>query len=78
MENGHWYAFPYPPLLPSVLAGGVARGYRPEAAVAVVAAAVNALEVLVVFGIARAFKGTIALAWPLRARCRCCPSSSPA
>ncbi len=63
MENGHWYAFPYPPLFYALCWPVVALlGYRPEAAVAVVAAAVNALEVLVVFGIARALKGTAALA----------------
>ena len=63
MENGHWYAFPYPPLFyalcwPVVSLGG----YRPEVAVAVVAAAINSLEALVIFGIARALKGTAALA----------------
>ena len=63
MENGHWYAFPYPPLFYALCWPVVSLlGYRPEVAVAVVAAAVNALEVLVVFGIARALKGTVALA----------------
>jgi hypothetical protein len=63
LENGHWYAFPYPPLFYALCWPVVSlAGYRPEAAVAVVAASVNALEVLVVFGIARALKGTVALA----------------
>ena len=54
MENGHWYAFPYPPLFyvlcwPLVT---LAR-MRPEVAASVLAAAVNSLEAFVVFGIAR-------------------------
>jgi hypothetical protein len=63
MENGHWYAFPYPPLFYALCWPVVSlAAYRPEAAVAVVAAAINSLEVLVVFGIARALKGPVALA----------------
>jgi hypothetical protein len=63
MENGHWYAFPYPPLFYALCWPVVSlAGYRPEVAVAVVAAAVNSLEALVVFGIARALKGTVATA----------------
>jgi hypothetical protein len=55
MENGHWYAFPYPPLFYALCWPVVSlAGYRPEAAVAVVAAAINSLEGLVIFGIARA------------------------
>lgn len=62
MENGHWYAFPYPPLFYALCWPVVSLfGYRPEAAVAVVAAAINALEVLVVFGIARGLKAAAAL-----------------
>jgi hypothetical protein len=54
MENGHWYAFPYPPAFymlcwPLVT---LAR-MRPEVAVSVLAAAVNSLEAFLVFGIAR-------------------------
>ncbi len=54
MENGHWYAFPYPPAFymlcwPLVT---VAR-MRPEVAVSVLASAVNSLEAFLVFGIAR-------------------------
>ena len=54
MENGHWYAFPYPPAFyvlcwPLVT---LAR-MRPEVAVSILAAAVNSLEAFVVFGIAR-------------------------
>ena len=62
MENGHWYAFPYPPLFYALCWPVVSLGYRPEAAVAVVAAAINSLEALVIFGIARALKGSPALA----------------
>lgn len=63
MENGHWYAFPYPPLFYGLCWPVVSlAGYRPEAAVAVVAAAVNSLEVLVIFGIARGLKAASALA----------------
>jgi hypothetical protein len=55
MENGHWYAFPYPPAF-YLLTWPLVRlfGYAPEVAVSVLAAAVNALEPLLVFGIARA------------------------
>ena len=63
MENGHWYAFPYPPLFYALCWPAVALGrYRPEVAVAVVAAAVNSLEVFVIFGIARALRSPVALA----------------
>jgi hypothetical protein len=63
LENGHWYAFPYPPLFYALCWPVVSlAGYRPEAAVAVVAAAVNSLEVLVIFGIARGLKAAAALA----------------
>jgi hypothetical protein len=63
MENGHWYAFPYPPLFYALCWPVVAlAGYRPEAAASVVAAAINSLEVLLIFGIARALKGSTALA----------------
>jgi hypothetical protein len=55
MENGHWYAFPYPPAF-YLLTWPLVRlfGYAPEVAVSILAAAVNALEPLLVFGIARA------------------------
>jgi hypothetical protein len=63
MESGHWYAFPYPPLFYALCWPVVSlAGYRPEVAVAVVAAAINSLEALVIFGIARALRGTTALA----------------
>jgi hypothetical protein len=54
LVNGHWYAFPYPPLF-YLLTWPLTRlaSYRPEVAVSVLAAAVNSLEVLVVFGVAR-------------------------
>ncbi len=53
-ENGHWYAFPYPPVF-YVLCWPLIRlaGYRPEVAVSLLPAAINALEALLVFGIAR-------------------------
>ncbi len=56
-ESGHWYAFPYPPAF-YVLCWPLVRlaGYRPEVAVSLVAAVVNAMEGLVVFGIARHLK----------------------
>src|SRR6185503_11249510 len=53
-ENGHWYAFPYPPAF-YILCWPLIRllHWRPEVAISVLAAAVNSLETLVVFGIAR-------------------------
>jgi hypothetical protein len=64
MENGHWYAFPYPPLFYALCWPVVSlAGYRPDVAVAVVAAAINSLEALVIFGIGRALlKDAAALA----------------
>ena len=56
-ENGHWYAFPYPPafyLLTWPLVA--AAGYRPEVAVSLLAGVVNALELLLVFGLARSLR----------------------
>lgn len=57
MEHGHWYAFPYPPAF-YILCWPLVRflGLRPEVAVSVTAAALNSLEVLVVYGIARGLK----------------------
>ncbi len=54
MENGHWYAFPYPPAF-YILTWPLVRlcRYRPEVAVSLLAAVVNSLEAWVVFGIAR-------------------------
>lgn len=54
LDNGHWYAFPYPPGF-YLLTWPVVRlcGYRPEVAVGLTAAVINSLEVLLVFGIAR-------------------------
>jgi len=53
-ENGHWYAFPYPPGF-YLVAGPLVRwlALAPEVAVSVVAAALNAASALVVYGIAR-------------------------
>jgi hypothetical protein len=55
MENGHWYAFPYPPAF-YLLTWPLVRllGYAPEVAVSVLAAALNALELMLVFALARA------------------------
>src|SRR5205823_938648 len=55
MENAHWYAFPYPPAF-YLLTWPLVRvfGRAPEVAVSILAAGVNALEPLLVFGIARA------------------------
>jgi hypothetical protein len=54
LENGHWYAFPYPPVF-YMLCWPLLRlaRYRPEVAVSVVAAVVNSVEAWIVFGIAR-------------------------
>jgi len=54
MENGHWYAFPYPPAF-YVLTWPLVRlaRYRPEVAVSLLAAIVNSLEAWIVFGTAR-------------------------
>lgn len=51
---GHWYAFPYPPAF-YLLCWPVITllGQRPEVAVSVVPAAVNSLEVLLVFALGR-------------------------
>ena len=55
-EAGHWYAFPYPPGFYILSAPLISHGrYTPEAAVVLAAAAVNALECLIVFGLARRF-----------------------
>jgi hypothetical protein len=53
-ENGHWYAFPYPPVF-YILTWPFIRlaQFRPEVAVSLLGAVVNSLEALVVFGIAR-------------------------
>lgn len=53
LENGHWYAFPYPPVFYVLCWPLGLLGFRPEVAVSLVAAAVNSLETLIVFGIAR-------------------------
>jgi hypothetical protein len=62
-ENGHWYAFPYPPAF-YVLTWPLIRlcRYRPEVAVSLLGAAVNSLEALVVFGIARRLGRSAAVA----------------
>lgn len=53
-ENGHWYAFPYPPIFYLVCWPLVRLlRYSPEVAVSVLAAAVNSLEALIVYAIAR-------------------------
>jgi hypothetical protein len=53
-ENGHWYAFPYPPLF-YLLAWPLVRllRYAPEVAVSLLAAGVNSLEGLLVYAIGR-------------------------
>jgi hypothetical protein len=53
-ENGHWYAFPYPPVF-YILCWPLQRWARmsPEVAVSVLAAAVNSLEALVIFALGR-------------------------
>jgi hypothetical protein len=63
MENGHWYAFPYPPAF-YLLTWPLVRlaRYRPEVAVALVGAAVNSAMVFLVFGVARRLKAAPAAA----------------
>jgi hypothetical protein len=58
-ESGHWYAFPYPPAF-YFLAWPLVRVARlaPEVAVSVLAAAVNALEVLLIHAVARQITGS--------------------
>jgi hypothetical protein len=59
MENGHWYAFPYPPAFYMLCWPLVTFArMRPEVAVSVLAAAVNSLEAFLVFGIARRLRAT--------------------
>lgn len=62
-ENGHWYAFPYPPLF-YLLCWPLVRWlrYPPEVAVSVLAAAVNSFEALVVYAIARRLRLSAAIA----------------
>jgi len=62
-ENGHWYAFPYPPLF-YLLCWPLVRWlrYPPEVAVSVLAAAVNSLEALLVYAIARRLRLSAAIA----------------
>jgi hypothetical protein len=53
-ENGHWYAFPYPPLFYALAQPLIrAAGLAPEVAVSSLAALANALEVLVLFALGR-------------------------
>src|SRR6185503_18408614 len=49
LENGHWYAFPYPPMFYVLCWPLVRFGIRPEVAVSLLAAVVNSLETLIVF-----------------------------
>ncbi|HVR71912.1 MAG TPA: hypothetical protein VMT87_13805 [Vicinamibacteria bacterium] len=52
--NGHWYAFPYPPVFYLVCWPLVRLArYPPEVAVSVLAAALNSLEALLVYAIGR-------------------------
>jgi hypothetical protein len=61
--NGHWYAFPYPPVF-YVLSWPLVRlaRYPPEVAVSVLAAVVNSLEVLLVYAIGRRLRLSTAVA----------------
>jgi hypothetical protein len=63
MENGHWYAFPYPPAF-YALAWPLIRlaRYRPEVAVSILAAVVNSIEAFVVFALARRLRAAPATA----------------
>jgi hypothetical protein len=51
LENGHWYAFPYPPAFYLLCWPLLKLGWRPEIAVSVLGAAANSLEVFLVFAI---------------------------
>ena len=63
LENGHWYAFPYPPLFYMLCWPLIRIGrYRPEVAVSALAAIVNSLEVWIVFGLARRLRCSSATA----------------
>lgn len=64
LENGHWYAFPYPPAFYLLCWPFLRLGARPEVVVSVLASGVNALEVFLVFGIGRrlALPSPVALA----------------
>src|SRR5207245_2479614 len=64
LENGHWYAFPYPPAFYVLCWPLVRVGFRPEAAVSILAPSVNRLEAALVFGIARRLGVTGGLALP--------------
>jgi hypothetical protein len=69
LENGHWYAFPYPPVFYLLCWPLLKLGFRPEVAVSLLGAAVNSLEVFLVYGIGRRLRlsPTIALAGALAA-----------
>jgi hypothetical protein len=60
MENGNWYAFPYPPAFYMLCWPLVSLAkMRPEVAVSVLAAAVNSLETFLVFAIARRLQAKV-------------------
>jgi hypothetical protein len=63
LENGHWYAFPYPPGF-YLLTWPLVRlcAYRPEIAVGLTAASVNSVGVFLVFGIGRRLGSSPAVA----------------
>jgi hypothetical protein len=52
-ENGHWYAFPYPPAFYLLCWPLLALGWRPEIVVSVLGAAANSVEVFLVYAIGR-------------------------
>lgn len=70
-EHGHWYAFPYPPVF-YLLCWPLLRLARmtPEVAVSILAAVVNALEALLIYGLARRLTRSAAVA---RASAACLP-----
>lgn len=54
MENGHWYAFPYPPAFYLACWPFIRPlGFRPEVVVSALPAALNSLEVFVTFALVR-------------------------
>jgi hypothetical protein len=62
LENGHWYAFPYPPAFYLLCWPLLKLGLRPEIAVSVLAAVVNSFEAFLVFAIGMRLRLSSAIA----------------
>jgi hypothetical protein len=61
-ENGHWYAFPYPPAFYLMCWPLLRLGCRPEVAVSLLAAVVNSFEAFLVYAIGRRLRLPTAVA----------------